>query len=135
MNREKVFGNISKIKPEILALQMPFSLTRTCIWVHYVNSALVNELFWVCLQSIRRPLPCSLVRESWRNNCRTVLDMKLVFIEFLLKRIKVFLPLKLGIKSRTGSDLNAFAPRVDKVRYKMLYLEKESKQRYNNFGW
>ena len=31
-------------------------------------------------------------------------------------------------------DLNAFAPRVGKVQYKMSYLEKESRQKYKNFG-
>ena len=46
----------------------------------------------------------------------------------------MYYPFKPSVKYPTGGDLNAFTPRVDKVRYKMLYLEKESRQKYKNFG-
>ena len=72
---------------------------------------------------------------SLKSSSALQLCLKLDFPKISLED---FLPLAIilssGIKCPTGGDLNAFASRVDKVRYKMLYLEKESRQKYNNFG-
>ena len=63
-----------------------------------------------------------------RDTCRIFRKKKR---NYMKAKVNPFSP---GIECPSDGDLNTFSPRGDKVRYKMPYLEKESRQKYNNFG-
>ena len=64
-----------------------------------------------------------------------------LYINLIANRVWVIRPSFLSVNPSSGElnaqlvvILNAFGPRVDKVWYKILYLEKESRHKYTNFG-